>query len=197
MTLIELDPLDNPATERPSDVAELAVGAARSDARAWEALVNRYGRMVHSIARAHGLGEADAADVSQTVWLRLVEHLGRIRQPERVGGWLATTARNESIRVARQRQRTLLMDDLDLLGLVDDASDAVPALEAEERATHLRAALATLPSPQRDLLHQLMADPRPSYVEVSTRLGIPIGSIGPTRQRSLHALRSKCQSARI
>ena len=196
MTTIDLEPLDDPTTEHPFAIAELAAGAASSDPRAWERLVKRYGRMVHSIARAHGLAEADAADVSQTVWLRLLEHLDRIRQPERLGGWLATTARNESLRVARQRQRTSPVDELDLLGLVDDADDAVPALEAEERATHLRAALATLPGPQQDLLHQLMADPRPSYVEVSTRLGIPIGSIGPTRQRSLHALRSKCFAVR-
>jgi len=192
MTIIDLEPLVDPTTVQEPDIAELAAGAARSDAWAWEGLVNRYGRMVHSIARAHGLSEADAADVGQTVWLRLLEHLDRIRQPERVGGWLATTARNESLRVARQRQRTSLVDDLDLLALVDDTSDSVPAVEAEEQASHLRAALATLPCQQRDLLHQLMADPRPSYVEVSTRLGIPIGSIGPTRQRSLRALRSKC-----
>ncbi len=197
MTTIDLEPLVDPTTVQEPDVAELAAGAARSDASAWEGLVNRYGRMVHSIARAHGLSEADAADVGQTVWLRLVEHVHRIRQPERVGGWLATTARNESLRVARQRQRTSLVDDLDLLGLVDDTSDSVPAVEAEEQASLLRAALATLPCQQRDLLDQLMADPRPSYVEVSTRLGIPIGSIGPTRQRSLRALRSKCLAVRV
>lgn len=196
MTTIDLEPLVDPITAQEPDVAELAAGAARLDARAWEGLVNRYGRMVHSIARAHGLSEADAADVGQTVWLRLLEHRDRIRQPERVGGWLATTARNESLRVARQRQRTSPVEDLDLLGLVDDASDSVSAVEAEEQASHLRAALATLPDQQQDLLHQLMADPRPSYVEVSTRLGIPMGSIGPTRQRGLRALRSKCLAVR-
>ena len=184
------------ACEGPGS-AELVAGAARLNPGAWEALVERYGRMVASIARSYGLSPTDAADVSQTVWLRLLEHAGRLRQPERVGGWLATTARNEALRMVRQGKRAAPVDALSFLSLVDGGSDIVPAVEAEERNDGVRAALSTLPGQQRDLLQLLMADPRPSYVEVSARLGIPMGSIGPTRQRSLRALRAKCVAAHI
>lgn len=174
------------------ETQNVSTSGARSEIGSWESLVQRYGRMVSSIARSYRLSEADVADVSQTVWMRLVEHLDRLRQPERVGGWLATTARNESLSVIRQRQRTAPVDTFDFLCLVDDSADRLPTVEAEERDCDIRAALATLPDNQQNLLKLLMADPRPSYGEVATNLGIPIGSIGPTRQRSLRALRAKC-----
>src|SRR4051795_2193299 len=86
-------------------LTELVLSAAEGDQAAWDALVDRFAGLVWSIARAHRLSAADAADVSQTTWLRLVEHLGRIRDPERVGAWLAATARNESLRPLRRAQR--------------------------------------------------------------------------------------------
>ena len=86
-------------------LGELVRAAAAGDQRAWEALVGRFGGLVWSVARAHGLSRADAADVSQTAWLRLVEHLHRLRDPERVGTWLASTARHEALRILRRGRR--------------------------------------------------------------------------------------------
>src|ERR1700736_5759838 len=89
------------------DVAGWLKAAAAGDATAWDALVGRYSNLVWAVARGHRLNAADAADVSQTTWLRLVEHLDRIEQPERVGAWLATTARRESLRVLRMAGRQI------------------------------------------------------------------------------------------
>src|SRR5579862_3211112 len=82
-------------------VTELVSDAAAGDSGAWDALVDRFAGTVWAVARAYRLSASDAADVSQTTWLRLVEHLDRIEQPDRVGAWLATTARRESLRVLR------------------------------------------------------------------------------------------------
>src|SRR3954468_5004445 len=95
-------------------LVELVHAAADGDQEAWDALVDRFAGLVWSIARAHRLSAADAADVSQTTWLRLVEHLGRIRDPERVGAWLAATARHEGLRVIRPPRRFLAGGDVDL-----------------------------------------------------------------------------------
>jgi DNA-directed RNA polymerase specialized sigma24 family protein len=107
------DHLPGPATEPArgpnsvdrSDIALFVKGAAVGEQAAWDALVDRFGPTVWAIARAHRLNPSDAADVSQTTWLRLVENLHRIEQPERVGAWLATTARRESLRVLRLASR--------------------------------------------------------------------------------------------
>src|SRR5690606_40811600 len=96
-------------------VGQLLVAAATGERQAWDALVDRYGRLVWSVVRSFGLDQATAADVSQTVWLRLVEHCDRIRDPQRLPGWLATTARRESIRVLRAQRRqqpSEVVDDL-------------------------------------------------------------------------------------
>lgn len=193
MTTMQLHPVAAPAKENPAD---LVTAAAGSDARAWEALLAQYSRMVGSIARSCGLSEADVADVRQTVWLRLLEHVGRLRNPERVGSWLATTTRNEAMRLARQRRLTTPMEGVDALA-ADEPSDCGSRVETDERRTQVRALVATLPVRQQALLEQLMADPQPSYAEIATSLGIPVGSIGPTRQRSLRTLRAKCVAAHL
>src|ERR671923_431953 len=98
-------------------LTELVRAASQGDQRAWEGLIARFGGLVWSVARAHGLSRADAADVSQTAWLRLVEHLHRLRDPERVGTWLASTARHEALRILRRdRHQVPVGDDADLEG---------------------------------------------------------------------------------
>jgi RNA polymerase sigma factor (sigma-70 family) len=171
-------------------LAELVGAAAEGDQQAWEALVERFGGLVWSVARAYGLSEADAADVAQTAWLRLVEHLHRVRDAQRVGAWLAATARHEALRMLRVVGRQLPMgDDLQL-----EPSDPVPvtpesqALASEQRSI-LWEAFAALPPPCQQLLRVLMADPPPSYQEAAAALDMPIGSIGPTRGRCLDRLR--------
>ena len=170
--------------------AELVAAAGGGDQRAWEELVDRFGGLVWSVARIHGLSAADAADVSQTAWLRLVEHLDRIRDPERVGSWLASTARHEALRVLRRAGRELPVGDeaeLEPRGAVVEPPDA-HAL-ASERDEVLWKAFAALPPRCQRLLRVLIADPVLSYQEVAASLQMPIGSIGPTRARCLSQLR--------
>jgi RNA polymerase sigma factor (sigma-70 family) len=170
------------------ELASWVHAAAAGDAGAWESLVDRFGGLVWSIARAHRLSEADAADVSQTAWLRLVEHLGRIRQPERVGAWLAATARNECLRVLRLSGRQVLTGD-ELEAVDDNARPPGAELLRAERDTALWRAFGTLTPRCQALLRVLVADPAPSYEELASALGMPIGSLGPTRARCLERLR--------
>ena len=173
-----------------ADLSELVGAAAEGDQRAWQRLVERFSGLVWSVARAYGLSEADAADVAQTAWLRLVEHLHRIRDAQRVGAWLAATTRHEALRVLRVAGRQLPVgDDVEL-----ETSDPVQvtpeslALASEQRRILWHAFAALPPSCQR-LLRVLMADPPPSYQEAAAALDMPIGSIGPTRGRCLDRLR--------
>lgn len=171
-------------------LTDLVSAAREGDQDAWDAIVERFLPLVGAIARRHRLSEADGDDVSQTVWLRLVEHLGDLREPAALPGWIRTTTRNECLRVIAVRQRTRPADpqeDRVLDGVVDDV--AGDDLEAIERRQALREALAELPAARRELLLLLLGDPPVGYAEISERLGIPIGSIGPTRARAFEQLR--------
>lgn len=169
------------------------VEAARNgDQAAWDAIVGRYGSRVWSVARAHRLSSADGADVFQVTFLRLVTHIDTIRDPSRVGAWLATTARHECLRLLRRSGRVVPTGDDQIL---DAADPLVPPPDAEllagERDMALHAAIGRLSEPCQRLLRVLMADPEPSYEEVGRALDMPIGSIGPTRGRCLKHLRSE------
>jgi RNA polymerase sigma factor (sigma-70 family) len=172
------------------EVGELVRAAAAGDQGAWNRLVERFGGLVWSVARAHRLAADDAGDVVQTTWLRLVEHLDRLHDPERVGAWLATTARHESLRTLRLSARHVVAPT-ELLP--DEGADARldAALLSTERDRALWGAFATLPERCRALLRLLVADPPPSYEEVGAALGMPVGSIGPTRARCLTHLRER------
>jgi len=163
--------------------------AAEGEQAAWDRIVDRYSGLVWSVARSYRLTGDDAADVSQTTWLRLVEHLGRLREPERLAAWLVTTAKRESLRVirSRSRERVLDLERLDRTGSQDPPLDA--GLLANERNAQLMAALGRLNDACQRLLRVLMASPPPSYDLVSEALEMPIGSIGPTRARCLGHLR--------
>jgi RNA polymerase sigma factor (sigma-70 family) len=169
------------------DLRGAVEGAAAGDAGAWNDLVDRYAGLVWAVARGEGLNQADAADVCQTTWLRLAEHLDRINSPERVGTWLARTARHECWRVVRSVRRVDSVEPDRLAGGEAPAADA--ELLAEEEQRRLWNALGSLSPPCRTLLRILVADPPPSYAEVSQILDMPIGSIGPRRARCLDRLR--------
>jgi RNA polymerase sigma factor (sigma-70 family) len=156
---------------------------------AWDLLVQRYVALLWGVARRYGLAPTDAADTVQIAWLRLVEHMGDIREPDRVGAWLATTVRHECLRQLRHTRREQVCDTYhDLAERADpDAAVEASALRSE-RAVAVRRALRRLPPRQGLLLRLLSADPAPSYAEVSAALDMPIGSIGPTRARALHRL---------
>ena len=179
----------------PEDPGDLARRAATGDEAAWSGLVRLFGGLVWSVARAYGLGTADAEEVFQTTWLRLTEHVGRLKEPDRVGAWLATTARHESLKTIRAGRRAAPTDDVDALDRSDDMTPELAVLESEAagaQAARLRrvwSAYQDLPPRCRELLGVLMATPPLPYVEIAALLGIPIGSIGPTRGRCLRQLR--------
>lgn len=181
------------ATTAPPDgdvsPEELVARAGEGDRQAWEALVDRYGGLVWAVTRQFRLGDADAADVAQTTWLRLLEHIDRLYDAARVGPWLATTARRECLRVLAQRRRVVLTGDeadFERANIADADVDA--SLLAAEQCRYVDAALAQLPRRWRDIMILLSADPPMAYEEISAKLQVPIGSIGPTRRRSLRRL---------
>jgi RNA polymerase sigma factor (sigma-70 family) len=172
-------------------VTDLVTRARNGDQPAWDALVERYAPLIWSICRRCGLGGADADDVGQTVWLHLVDQLDRLRDPAALAGWLATTTRRECLHVRRAAQR------LHASGHVPDVEDIpdghAPIAEDElltaERHAALREALTQLPPRCQHLLVLLLEDPPLPYAQISATLGIPAGSIGPTRARCLNKLR--------
>jgi RNA polymerase sigma factor (sigma-70 family) len=171
-----------------SEVADTVRRAAAGDKAAWDAIVDSFSGLVWSISSGYRLG-ADAAEVVQTTWLRLLENLDRIREPERLGGWLATTARRESLRVLRLRGRELVTDDESRFDLgPSGAPTPEDALLDSDRRRLLWDAFARLPENCRRLL-QLVVVVAPPYAEVAAALEMPIGSIGPTRARCLARLR--------
>ncbi len=179
-----------------SDVSLLVLRAADGDLPAWEGLVAQYARLIWSITAEFKLVESDAADVVQTTWLRLLEHIDRIECPDRVGSWLAATARNECLRTLAARKRVVLgHEDNDLKSLAAHEPEIDERLLADERAQVVRDAISCLPPRSQRLLEMLMADPPVPYTEISDRLGLPIGSIGPTRGRCLAQLRVLLQAS--
>lgn len=174
-----------------SDPGDLVVRARNGDKQAWDALVERYAPLIWSICRKHRLTGADAEDVGQCVWLHLVHQLDRVRDPSALPGWLATTTRRECGRVLREARGPRAA------GYTVDA-DAIPDEQAAmadqdllvaERNAALREAFAHLPSDGQRLIALLAADPPVPYTEISARLGIPVGSIGPNRARCLAKMR--------
>jgi len=170
-------------------IAILVADAAVGDGRATEALIHRYSGLVWSICWNYHLTSADAADVSQVVWMRLVENVGRIRQPDSLGAWLASVTRHECLRLVRRSEREVTTADSFDLDETSCEDDVDVALLCAERGAALRQAFDCLPPKWRSLLEVLLASPSASYEEVAAATGMPIGSIGPTRQRCLERLR--------
>jgi RNA polymerase sigma factor (sigma-70 family) len=178
--------------DESSSVPELVTAARDGDQDAWNAIVDRFLPLVTGVIARHRLFGADADDVNQTVWLKLVEHLHRLREPEALPGWIATTTRHECLALLRRRQRSSPVDPSSYGVFDDDAEqgDLADDLLRDERHQALREGLRELPEDRRQLLLMLISDPPPSYGEISQALGIPVGSIGPTRARALDHLRS-------
>ena len=174
-------------------IPDLVHDARQGDPQAWEELVRRYAGLVASVARSHRLYDADAADVAQATWLKLVVHLNGLRDPAALCGWLATTARRECLRVLRDAGRVVPCAETP--DRADESPELDDALLAEERDAQLWGAFARLGQRDQALLRMLAADPPPSYTEISAALGMPIGSIGPTRARALGRLRREIDRA--
>lgn len=173
------------------ELPDLVGRAEAGDRAAWDALVRRFAPLVWSVCRRYRLADADAEDVAQTVWLRLVEHLPSVRTPAALPGWLATTTTRECLRVLRLAARGDRQEDgFEEAAIPDVRQEQVDAaLLADERARALRAGLASLSPVCQRLLALLSQDPPPRYAKIAAELGMPAGGIGPTRARCLDKLR--------
>jgi RNA polymerase sigma factor (sigma-70 family) len=171
-------------------------GAKRGDAASWNALVARFTARVRANARRHRLAPHDVDDVTQTTWLRLLEHIGSVREPAALGAWLETTAQRESLRVIRRSKRERAIEKrLEHEETVEPVAER--ALVAAERKAALTASVERLPPRQRELIGLMVSQPSMSYTDVAKTLGAPIGSIGPTRARSFERLRRDPELLRV
>ncbi len=181
----------SPGTDlKSASVAALVQKARDADPGAWEELVSRFGAMIASTGRRYRLTAADVAELQQTTWMRLVENLHHIEHPERLGGWLATTARRESLHLLRRASKYRSGVDQMITNMADillPEPDARPI--AEESGAVLKVAWEQLNPRCQRLLSLLITDDAVSYRDVSKLLQMPVGSIGPTRARCLEHLR--------
>jgi RNA polymerase sigma factor (sigma-70 family) len=173
-----------------ASVATLVQKAKEADPAAWEELVARFGGMIAATGRRYRLTPPDVSELQQTTWLRLVENLHRIEQPERLGGWLATTARRESLALLRRAAKYRPGADQMLANMADQhLPDPAARPIAEEREVIVRAAWGGLRPRCQALLSQLITDEPLGYKDISKLLNMPVGSIGPTRARCLEYFR--------
>jgi RNA polymerase sigma factor (sigma-70 family) len=178
-------------SEADDDPAELVRRAVAHDPAAWAKLVDTYAGVIWAVTRSYRLAPAEAADVSQITWLRLVQNIDKLREPQRLGAWLSTTAKRECLNcVTRRPRESPTGEPADL-----PERDPVPAgpehdYLRREKIEAVRKAVGKLPPRCRDLLQLLASDEALDYRSVSCRLHVPIGSIGPTRGRCLEKLRT-------
>jgi RNA polymerase sigma factor (sigma-70 family) len=167
----------------------LLLAAEQGDKSAWEEIVRRYSGTVSAAVRSFRLQNADALDAIQMTWLRLMTNLHRLQDPERLSGWLATTARRECLSILRQSKRTVYRDEAMLGTATDPSADPEQHFLTAETVRALRNLVAELPLRGRTLLQALFSDNPPPYAEIARITGIPVGSMGPTRARALRQLR--------
>jgi RNA polymerase sigma factor (sigma-70 family) len=170
------------------ELAVLVRAGADGDPAAIERLVVCFDRVLRAVTRSYRLSAWDADDVIQSTWLQFMQHGRELREPAALSGWLVTTARRLSLRMLQRHVREQLMDDLSSQVGADHVEPDRELLAAERREA-LHGALAELPDRHRNLMSMLVKSPDLSYEEVSRRLAMPVGSIGPTRARSLDRLR--------
>ncbi len=171
-------------------VGELVTAAQAGDKSAWVEIVHEFEELVWRVARSHRLNEADALDVCQSTWLKAATKLDTLREPARFAGWITTIAERESLSLIRRLDRERPHNEVEVLGGAQTTDDAEQPLLERELIGRLRKAFAQLPQACRNLLALLTTDPPTTYKRVSELLAIPIGSIGPNRQRCLSQLRT-------
>jgi RNA polymerase sigma factor (sigma-70 family) len=173
------------------DLGARLAAASAGDRASWDALVDRFNALVWSVARSFRLSDEDAADVVQTTWLRLLDHLDRIEDPQRLGSWLATTARRECLHTLRRTSREPVLEVHEIMSAVPDPRPPVDhELLRGERDTALWELFERLSDGCRRLLRIMIAAPPPPYADIAAALDMPVGSIGPTRARCLATLRT-------
>ena len=171
------------------DTADLLRAAGEGDQSAWAEIVRRYSGPVLAAVRSFRLQDADAFDAIQMTWLRLMTNWRRVQDPERLSGWLATTARHECLSILRQSKRTAYCAEPPLGAVADASAGPEQHFLTAETVLALRSLIGELPPRGRTVLRALFSDsPRP-YAEIARSTGIPVGSMGPTRARALQQLR--------
>jgi RNA polymerase sigma factor (sigma-70 family) len=179
-----------------SRMPELLAAAAAGDPQAWESLVATFSPMLRSVGRRYRLSDADQDEIVQSAWMSLLEHVTDIRDPAALPGWLASTARNEAIRILRQGSRVQPSDAVEALAEIA-GDELAETLESRERRDAVWGAISRAPTTHRVLLTALATEPARNYEQLSGELKMPVGSIGPTRARYLARLRLDPAVARL
>lgn len=185
---------------RSGNSAELVGRIRKGDASAWHDLVDQYEPLLRRLARQYRLSAEDADDAVQITWLRCLEHIDQLVDADRLAAWLATICRRESLRLATKGQREVPLNESQVTHLIENrAGDSDPCEEAARRDEHdrLHRAIAALPQRQRVVLVELLTREGQSYLDLSHRVGLPVGSVGPTRQRAFTRLRNDPRLAEL
>ncbi len=183
-----------------NDSAELVGRIRTGDGSAWRELVDQYEPLLRRLARQYRLSGQDADDAIQLTWLRCLEHIDQITHTDRLRGWLATVCRRESIRLATKRRREMAVGEQTVTRLVDEGQeehDPGAEMARRDERDRLSRAITALPERQRRVLIELLKEEGRSYLDLSRRLGLPVGSIGPTRQRAIARLRQDPRLAEL
>jgi RNA polymerase sigma factor (sigma-70 family) len=178
-------------TDTMASVADLLLGIQHGDPAAWDAILRRYGKLVSTTVRSFRLQEADAVDAMQMTWLRLAENAHRVQFPEKLGGWLATTARRECLHILRQAKLGPIFTDVAPEPVFDPSTGPEQRAINADTAQTLRKLIDELSPCWRTLIRLLFTHNACSYDELARITGIPLGGIGPTRARALRQLRDK------
>ena len=175
-------------TRNMTDILQRVGGG---DPAAWEEVIRRYGMFVCATVRSFRMQDADALDAVQTTWLRLAENAHRVRHPERLGGWLATTARRECLHILRQTMPVPRLFETVLEVVADPSAGPERSIVEADSARRLWAHVDELSPRRRALLRARFADNARAYAEIARAVGIPLGGIGPTQARALQQLRDR------
>lgn len=171
---------------------ELVAGIRARNEWAWRAMAKRYEPLLRWLTHRYGLSAQDAEDAIQLTWLRCLEHSDQLIDADKLDGWLGTICRRECIRLATKARREVQLTELEMVQLIDDRpAESDPSAEAalRDQCARLHDAIMALPARQRMVLVELLKRGEQSYLDLSRRLGLPVGSIGPTRQRAVTRLR--------
>lgn len=178
-------------TYTTSNIADLLSRITDGDPKAWEEILHRYSTVVSAAVRSFRLQEADALDAIQTTWLHLAQNIHRIQYPNRLGGWLATTARRECLRILRQGRRVPTLPMTIQETLADPSAGPEQSVIDADTIRWLWKYVDELPPRRRAILQALFTDNHPPYTEVAVITGTSLGGIGPTRTRALQQLRQR------
>ena len=174
--------------ETSNGLVELVQAARSEDPQAWESLVTRFTPMLRAVAHDYRLSAADVDDVVQATWVAAFTHFAQVREPEAFSGWLCVTARRQALRTVSSHQREITLEEPRHPDESDHPNFESSLVQEEERAA-VRAAVERLPDRQRSVITALFYASSSSYQALSTKLRMPPGSIGPTRDRALASLR--------